>query len=153
MEQGPIGVASRVAPAIAEVRTWRDLLAPYHLARIALGAGYLAGGLFPYIHIAVLPISRPIVGELLWALIHSDILYVSKSIEIVFGLLLLANRWVPLAIAATAPVLFFIAWVDLYLDPFPFGVVGVTILIVSQTILAWHCRDHFLPVFSKRVGL
>lgn len=123
-----------------------------HLARIGLGVAYLAGGLIPFIHWAELPIPRPIVGDMLRVFVDSDLLRVSKTIEIVFGCLLLANRWVPLSVAVTAPVLFIIAWVDWYLDPFPSGVVAVSLMVCAQCILAYHCREHFMPLFASRVA-
>lgn len=116
-----------------------------------LGGAYVGGGLIPFIHWGVLPYTRPVLGNLMNAFVTSDLLVISKSLEIIFGLLLIANRWVPLAIVMTAPVLFIIAWVDWYLDPFPGGVVAVFALVTCQTIVALRCQAHFLPLFARKV--
>lgn len=123
------------------------------MARCLLGAVYLAGGLVPFTHFADLNIPNPEAGQFMQALVVSDMLKVSKSIEVVAGLALLANQWVPLALSATWPVLVFIAWVDWYLDPFPAGIAAVAMLVGCQVLLTWAHWGAFRALFLRKGAL
>ena len=121
------------------------------LARLMAGGMYLAGGLVPFLHWAYLPMPSPDAGQFMAALVDSDMLKVSKSLEVIFGVALLANLWVPLSLAVLAPVLFFIAWVDWYIDPFPGGIIAVAVLAVSHLFLMWVHRRAYLPMLVRKV--
>jgi putative oxidoreductase len=120
-------------------------------ARLILGGMYTAGGLVPFIHWADLPMPNPAGGQFMQALVDSDLLKVSKTLEVLFGFALVADLWAPLAIAVLGPELLFIAWVDWYLDPFPAGVVAVNVLFVCHLFLAYAYWDVYRPMFIKRL--
>lgn len=129
-------------------RRWRKSLVA--LARCLLGGMYLAGGLVPFLHWADLPMPSPEAGQFLVTLVDSDMLKVSKTLEVVFGITLLLNLWVPLSLAMLAPVLFFIGWVDLYIDPFPEGVAAVSLMLICHLgLMAVHWRC-YRPMFVRR---
>lgn len=132
-------------------RRWRAGLVA--LARYVLGGMYLAGGLVPFLHWADLPIPSPEAGQFLATLVESDMLKVSKTLEVVFGITLLLDLWVPLSLAVLAPVLFFIGWVDLYMDPFPEGVAAVVLMLICHLgLMAVHWRC-YQPMFVRRPAL
>lgn len=120
------------------------------VARVILGAGYVAGGLVPFTHWADLPIPSPEGGQFVVALVDSNILVVSKLMEVIFGIALLLNRWVPLSLAMLAPVLFFIAWLDWYVDPFPEGVAAVAVLVTCHIYLVFRYWQYFRPLMVRR---
>ena len=71
-----------------------------------------------------------------------------KAVELLTGALLLANRFVPLAIVLAAPVSFAIAWVMLVING---GAVGTTVgilTILSMAVLAWSRMGSFLPLLA-----
>jgi uncharacterized membrane protein YphA (DoxX/SURF4 family) len=120
-------------------------------ARIILGCMYVAGGLVPFTHWAYLPMPNPAGGEFMAALVDSDILRVSKTLEVIFGLALVVDLWAPLAIAVLGPELLFIAWVDWYLDPFLGGVIAVSILVICHLFLAYAYWDVYRRMFVRRL--
>jgi len=72
-----------------------------------------------------------------------------KGTEIVAGVLLLGNRFVPLALTLLAPVLVNIVAFHAFLAP-----VGLPIPIVlaaGELYLAWSYRDAFAPMLRARV--
>lgn len=136
------------APGGGATRRWYlRLVAP---ARVVAGGMYIAGGLIPFTHWGTLPMPNVEVGQFLDVLVESDMLKVSKSIEVIFGALLMLNLWVPLSVAILAPVLFFIAWVDWYMDPYPSGVIAVSVLVFCHLLLTYVHRDAFLPMLARK---
>lgn len=65
------------------------------------------------------------------------------------GLLLLAGRWVPLALALLAPVVVNIAAFHLFLAPAGLPVAGL--VLVLEAFLAWAYRGAFRPMLARRV--
>src|SRR5579863_1175539 len=82
------------------------------IMRIAsLIAQYLAGGIFlvfglnGFLSFIPLPPPTGIAGQFMGALYASHYLWVIFAFQLVAGVLLLANRYVPLAVAMLAPVI------------------------------------------------
>jgi hypothetical protein len=141
----PIAVERDAAAGAERLRYWSVAL-----ARVVLGAGYIAGGLIPFIHWGALPIPGPEGGPFISELVRSDILRVSKTLEIIFGAALVLNVFVPLSVAVLGPVLFFIAWIDWYLEPFTGGVIAVAIMTTCQLYLAYMYRDSYRAMFVMK---
>jgi uncharacterized membrane protein YphA (DoxX/SURF4 family) len=73
-----------------------------------------------------------------------------KGTEVVAGALLLANRFVPLALTILAPVVVNIVAFHLFLER---DGLGMAIFIVALEIaLAWAYRDAFRPMLAMRHG-
>ena len=70
-----------------------------------------------------------------------------KGVEVIGGLLLLANRAVPFALVILAPIIVNIAAYHVILEP-GFGM--VVVLGVLTTYLAYVHRDQFAPLFRSR---
>jgi len=73
-----------------------------------------------------------------------------KIAEIVLGLLILANRAMPLAVIAVAPINFVILYWNIVLDE---GVVEYTfsaLTVLFNLVLAWAWRGYFWPLFVWR---
>src|SRR3954467_15524342 len=87
-------------------------------ARIALGAGFFTFGLNGFLHFIPMPPPPPAAGSFLGAMIATGyLLPLVKGTEVVSSLLLLGNRYVPLALALLAPVLVNIVAFHLFLAP------------------------------------
>jgi hypothetical protein len=84
----------------------------------------------------------PFVGAKYMALI--------KTIEIAAGLALLANRFVPLALALLAPILVGITWFHAVLEPS--GLAVPVVLVALEIALAWFYRDAFAPMLHARTA-
>jgi peptidoglycan biosynthesis protein MviN/MurJ (putative lipid II flippase) len=73
----------------------------------------------------------------------------SSLTELVGGVLLLANRFVPLALALIAPVIVNIFLFHAFLEPS--GMIMAIIVAVLEVYLAWAYRDAFRPMLAARV--
>ena len=73
-----------------------------------------------------------------------------KTIEIASGVALLANRFVPLALALLAPILVGITWFHAMLEPS--GLPVPVVLVALELALAWFYRDAFAPMLRARTS-
>lgn len=96
--------------------------------------------------------SSSISHELISALNHSGLFFFVKAIEIVAGILLLANRFVPLAAVLAFPVTLSIAHLNLIAnDDVMSHIVGVIIILLNGLIALGHL-DKFLPMLVMNNG-
>lgn len=72
-----------------------------------------------------------------------------KTVEVVAGLLLLSNRFVPLALALLAPVI--VGAFGFHLMLAPEGIGPIALALTLELYLAWTYRDAFLPMLKARV--
>jgi uncharacterized membrane protein YphA (DoxX/SURF4 family) len=122
------------------------------IARILLGLAFTIFGLNFFLHFLPQPELPPAAGQLLGSLVASGwIMTTVKIIEVGSGLLLLSNRFVPLALALLAPVLFNIVAFHAFLDP-PMIAVPL-VLFVLELYLAWSYRAAFAPMLRSRVSI
>lgn len=78
----------------------------------------------------------------------SYLFYLVKGTEAAVGLLLLVNRFVPLALVILAPVLLNIALVNATM--MPSGLPMVIVLLALELYLAWVHRRAFAPLLTAR---
>jgi putative oxidoreductase len=117
------------------------------VARLLLGADLLFAGMLPWTHLMQLPIPNPAAGAILIALDNTGIvMQLVKVLETLAGLLLLFNRFVPLALIILAPIVTFIAIIDYYLDANRMAVVACSILVVPLVWLFFAYRDYYRPL-------
>jgi hypothetical protein len=72
-----------------------------------------------------------------------------KGTEVLVGVMLLANRFVPLALALLAPVVVNIVAFHAFLAPE--GMVMTFIVLALQVYLAWSYRAAYRPMLALRV--
>src|SRR5246500_3763960 len=75
------------------------------IARYLAGVIFLVFGLNGFLHFIPLPPPGGIAGQFMGALYVSHYLWVIFAVQVVAAVLLLANRYVPLALAMLAPVI------------------------------------------------
>jgi hypothetical protein len=75
------------------------------VARYLAGVIFLAMGLNGFLNFIPLPPPGGVAGQFLGALYVSHYLWVIFAFQVIAGVLLLVNRYVPLAVAVLAPVL------------------------------------------------
>jgi uncharacterized membrane protein YphA (DoxX/SURF4 family) len=114
------------------------------VARILLGFVFFASGVAGFF---ITP--PPDMPEFAHALIKTGYLFqFIKIVEISTGLLLLLNRFVPLALAILAPIVINIFAFHLFLDPK--GMIIPVVLAALEIYLAWAYRDSFRAMLSAR---
>jgi len=75
------------------------------IARYLAGAIFLVFGLNGFLNFIPLPPPEGIAGQFMGALFASHYLAVIFAVQVIAAILLLVNRYVPLALAALAPVI------------------------------------------------
>jgi len=79
----------------------------------------------------------------------SGFLAIVKVIELATGVLLLTNRFVPLALTLLAPILVGITAFHILLEPA--GLAIPLVLVALELVLAWSYRGAFAPMLRARV--
>src|SRR5580704_8808153 len=75
------------------------------IARYLAGAIFLVFGLNGFLHFIPLPPPEGVAGQFMGALFVSHYLAVIFAVQVIAAVLLLVNRYVPLALSALAPVI------------------------------------------------
>jgi uncharacterized membrane protein YphA (DoxX/SURF4 family) len=122
-------------------------------ARVLLGLVFFTFGLDGFLHFVPQPDPSTMPpGSLAFAgaLIATGYMFpFIKGTEVVVGALLLANRFVPLALVLLAPVLVNIVLFAAFLAPSGIGM-GL-VLVALQLFLAWTHRHAYRPLLAARV--
>lgn len=123
----------------------------YLVARILLGLIFGVLGLNGFIPVLPVPPSIPPAALTFFgAMVTSHYSYFVFAAQVIAGLLVLFNRYVPLAIVTLAAVLANIWAFHITMWPatiFPMPIVAT----VLWFIVAWSIRSSFAPLFAKKV--
>ncbi|MCI0541292.1 MAG: DoxX family protein, partial [Verrucomicrobiales bacterium] len=120
-----------------------------HTARLLLGCVFVTFGLNGFLQFIPPPLSDA-AAQFMTLLAASGWLYVVKVIEVIGGSLLLANRFVPLALILLAPVLVNIFLFHLLLDR-PLQSIGSVLWLLCWGCVAWQYRPSLRRLFLSRV--
>ena len=116
-------------------------------ARWLLGIAFVVFGADGFLHVLPIPAARPPAERFIAAVIETGYLFpMVKCIEIAAGLLLLANRRVPLALVLLAPLLVVIGSLHVALNP-P-GIPLVVILVGLHGFLVARHWPSFRPLVA-----
>jgi hypothetical protein len=121
------------------------------IARFLLGIVYLVFGANYFLHfIPAGPPPERALGFIMGLVGSGYFLPLLKVTEIAAALLLLSNRFVPLALTVLAPIAVNIAAFHAFLEPagLPLGF----IVVALELYLAWVYRDVFRPMLASRVS-
>ncbi|WP_201742528.1 hypothetical protein [Novosphingobium ovatum] len=121
----------------------------YHASRIIFGLWFLFSGCEYFLpQLGLQPLGHTALAqEFTLAMIHSGLFTVVKIAEVVIGIACLANRAMPLMMAATAPLSFVIVWWNVVLDP---GVIEWIFAVLTggmNALMLWVLRAYYLPMF------
>lgn len=120
------------------------------IARYLLGLIFLVFGLNHYLNfIPMGPMPTGLAGQFMGALMQSRYIYVVAFFEVVPAILLLVNRYVPLALTLLAPVIFNILLVGILMSAIALPMaIFVTIL---WFLVFYRLRSAFAGIFEQRV--
>ncbi|HEY0706399.1 MAG TPA: DoxX family protein [Polyangia bacterium] len=120
-----------------------------HAARIFQGLVFTVFGLNFFFHFLPMPPAPPRATAFAGALFASGYLFpLLKVTEVVAGVLLLSNRFVPLALAVLAPIVVNIVGFHLVLAPA--GMAVPVAVLAAELYLAWTYRAAFRPMLHAR---
>jgi putative oxidoreductase len=118
------------------------------IARYLAGVIFLVFGLNGFLHFIPLPPPEGVAGQFMGALYVTHYLWVIFAFQVIAGVLLLTNRYVPLAVAVLAPVLVNILTFHALMAPS--GLPLALFVTVLWTLLFIDVRPAFSGLFQSR---
>ena len=120
-----------------------------NITRILLGVIFLFFGSNMVLNFLHAPMPGGILGQFSGALLASHYNYAVAFFQVVPAVLLLINRYVPLALALLAPVIVNICLVHILMAPS--GLPMATVVVILWTLTAYPVRSAFFPLFQQKV--
>ena len=119
------------------------------IARILLGLIFVVFGLNGFLNfLSMGPMPTGLAGQFVGALVLSHYFWVVAALQIAGGALLLASRFVPLAMVLLGPVIVNIICYHVFLNPS--GAVPAVVVTVLWLIVCYGNRQHFSGIFAQR---
>jgi len=118
------------------------------IARLLLGLVFLVFGLNGFLHFIKAPMPTGIAGQWVGAIFASGFWVVIFGLQVICGVLFLANRFVPLALVLIGPVI-----VNILATHALMGAPGLPMAIVVAIlweILAVRNKQHLAGIFVQR---
>jgi len=119
------------------------------IARYLAGVIFLVMGLNGFLHFIPFPPPPGIAGQFMGALYVSHYLWVIFAFQLIAGVLLLANRFVPLAVAVLAPVIVNI--LTFHVTMAPSGLPLAVFVAVLWALIFVDVRSAFSGLFQSRL--
>jgi putative oxidoreductase len=122
------------------------------ISRYLLGVIFVVFGLNGFLNFIPTPPLSGVVGQFVGALFVSHYLIAIMSIQLVGGILLFINRFVPLGLTLLGPVIVNILFVHVFMDPT--GLPRAALVIILWFLAAYNVRSVFAGILqSKADGL
>jgi uncharacterized membrane protein YphA (DoxX/SURF4 family) len=118
------------------------------IARLLLGLIFLVFGLNGFLNFIKGPMPSGLAGQFVGALALSHYFWVIAAIQVAGGVLLLVNRYVPLALVLLGPVMVNIICYHVFLNPS--GAVPAAVVTVLWLIVFYAKRQYFSGIFAQR---
>ena len=119
------------------------------IARVLLGLIFVVFGLNGFLQFIPMPAPTGIAGQFAGALFLSHYLVVIMFIQVLAGILLLANRFVPLGLTLLGPVIANIFFFHAFMDPS--GLPRAAVVTLLWLLAAYSVRSAFAGLLQQRV--
>ena len=119
------------------------------IARYLLGLIFVVFGANGFLHFIPMPPPPGVAGQFMGALFVSHVLVVIFLLQLAGGVLLLAGRYVPLALVLLGPVIVNIVLFHAFMAPS--GLPLATVVVVLWLLVAWSVRSAFEGIFLQKV--
>jgi putative oxidoreductase len=127
----------------------RDMRIATLIARILLGLVFLVFGSNGFLHfIPMGPLPSGWAGQFITILLQSHYVYFVSACQVAGGVLLLANRYLPLGLTILGPVIVNILLFHLLLDRA--GLPLAIVVVILWGILLFRYRQYFSSLFVQR---
>jgi hypothetical protein len=121
-----------------------------HIARVFMGLAFLFFGAMGLFHLMKAPDNLPADIKMVdTALAMAGYMNVASATMALVGLLLLVNRFVPVALALIAPIL--VGILTFHIAMQPAMIVPGAFLSLLELYLAWSYRKAFCPMLAAKV--
>ncbi|HEV2485954.1 MAG TPA: hypothetical protein VGT08_10505 [Terracidiphilus sp.] len=122
----------------------------FTISRLLMGVIFLFFGSNLFLNFLHAPMPTGTMGEFSGALYASHYIYAVGLFQVVPAILLLINRYVPLALALLAPVIVNICLVHILMAPS--GLPVAAFVVILWFLVAYRVRAAFAGLFQKRVS-
>jgi len=119
------------------------------IARYLMGVFFLVFGLNGFLHFIPLPPPSGVAGQFMGALFVSHYLTLIFGLQVIAAVLLLANRYVPLALVVLAPVIVNILCFHALMAPS--GLPLAIVVVVLWVLIFVEVRSAFAGLFQSRL--
>ena len=119
------------------------------IARVLLGLIFVVFGLNGFLQFIPMPPIAGIAGQFVGALFLSHYLVAIMFIQLFAGILLIANRFVPLGLTLLGPVIVNIFFFHAFMDPS--GLPRAAFVVILWLLVAYSVRSAFAGVLQQRV--
>ena len=119
------------------------------IARYLLGLIFVVFGANGFLHFIPMPPPPGVAGQFMAALFVSHVLVVIFLLQLAGGILLLAGRYVPLALVLLGPVIVNIVLFHAFMAPS--GLPLATVVVLLWLLVAWSVRSAFEGIFLQKV--
>src|SRR5262245_44554489 len=123
------------------------------IVRVLMGLLFFVSGLNGFLHFLPEPKGGMPEKAMAFAVALMNTGYMMplvSGVQLLVGMLLLLNRFVPLALALIAPILVGIVTFHIFLAPS--SIVPGLVLLIMELYLAWAYRNAFCPMLAARVS-
>jgi putative oxidoreductase len=120
------------------------------ISRLLLGLVFVVFGLNGFLNFIHMPPPTGVAAQFFGAIFASHYYVVIFGIQIIGGLLLLLNRYVPLALVLLAPVIVNIFFFHTLMAPA--GLPLAIVVVILWTILALRNKQHLAGIFVQHAG-
>ena len=119
------------------------------IARLLLGLTFLVFGLNGFLNFLNMgPMPSGLAGQFMGALFQSHYYWVVAGLQVAGGLLLLVNRFVPLALVLLGPVIVNIILYHVFLNSS--GAALAIVVVILWGIVFYSYRQYFSSIFVQR---
>lgn len=118
------------------------------IARILLGLMFIVFGLNGFLNFLNMgPMPTGLAGQFIGALVQSHYFWVVAALQVIGGVLLLVNRYVPLGLVLLGPVIVNILLYHIFLNPA--GMLMAIVVTVLWFIVFYSYRQYFSGIFAR----
>ena len=121
------------------------------IGRLIFGGWFLYAGLNHWVTITPQPMGETVLGrQVVDALMASHLFDLVKAIELVVGVLVLANRFTALALNVCMPISVVVCYWNVFLETSPIGAgMGIATLALNALLMLAYL-DHYRSVLAWR---
>jgi len=118
------------------------------ISRLLLGLVFVFFGSNGFLHFMPATLPPGLAGQFIGAMLQSHYVLVVSAIQVIGGLLLLANRYVPLGLTVLGPIIVNILLFHIFL--LPQGLVIAIVVAILWFILFIRYREYFSGLFVQK---
>ncbi len=118
------------------------------IARIIMGLIFVIFGLNGFLNFIKGPLPTGLAGQFVGAMIQSHFVWLVAGVQIIGGVLMLANRYVPLGLALLAPVIVNI--LAFHILMLPAGAQIGILVAICWIVVFIHQRQHFSCILVQK---